>query len=82
MTDHTDSTAGAAPAPMSLVARFIGVITSPKATFQSVVAHPKWLGMLALTTVLMARLRRAADDDAEAARRRRSTPGRQMEASG
>lgn len=44
-----------APAPaMNLVARFIGVITSPKATFTSVVAHPKWLGMLAVTTVLVA----------------------------
>jgi hypothetical protein len=39
---------------MSLAARFIGIITSPKATFASVVAHPKWLGMLAVTTVLIA----------------------------
>ena len=39
---------------MNLVARFIGIITSPKATFASVVANPKWLGMLALTTVLIA----------------------------
>lgn len=43
-----------APAPMTLVARFLGIITSPKATFASVVAHPKWLGMLAVTTVLVA----------------------------
>lgn len=42
------------PTPMNIVARFIGIITSPKATFASVVAHPKWLGMLALTTVLIA----------------------------
>jgi hypothetical protein len=48
------SAAVAAPAPMNLVARFIGVITSPKATFTSVVAYPKWFGMLALTTVLIA----------------------------
>ena len=25
------------------------MITSPKATFQSIVAHPRWLGMLLLT---------------------------------
>jgi len=43
-----------APAPMNIVARFIGIITSPKATFGSVVAYPKWFGMLALTTVLIA----------------------------
>lgn len=36
---------------MGLLSRFIGVVTSPKATYQSVVAHPKWLGMLALTCV-------------------------------
>lgn len=39
---------------MNLVARFIGVITSPKATFQSIVAHPKALGMLVLTTLIIA----------------------------
>jgi hypothetical protein len=33
--------------------RFIGIITSPKATFQQVVAHPRWFGMLALTTLLI-----------------------------
>jgi hypothetical protein len=46
--------AGSAPAPKGLVARFIGVITSPRETFQAVAAHPKWLGMLVLTTVLIA----------------------------
>jgi hypothetical protein len=38
---------------MGLVSRFLGVITSPKATFQSVAAHPKWLGMLVVTTVII-----------------------------
>ena len=33
---------------MNVFSRFIGIITSPKATFQNVVAHPRWLGMLAL----------------------------------
>ena len=41
-------------APKGLIARFIGVITSPRETFQSVAAHPKWLGMLTLTTVIVA----------------------------
>lgn len=42
----TAAAAGATPAPKSLVARIIGIITSPKETFQSVVAWPKWFGML------------------------------------
>lgn len=50
----TASEAGFAPAPMGLVARFIGIITSPKDTFARVVASPKWFGMLALTIVLSA----------------------------
>jgi hypothetical protein len=41
-------------APKSFVARFFGIITSPKETFRSVVAHPRWFGMLAVTTVLVA----------------------------
>ena len=40
--------------PLSLPARFFGIITSPRATYESVVANPKWLGMLALVAVLMA----------------------------
>jgi hypothetical protein len=50
----TPTETGAAPAPMGLVSRFIGVITSPKATFENVAAYPKWLGMLALTSVILA----------------------------
>jgi hypothetical protein len=46
--------AGTAPAPKSLVARFIGVLTAPRETFASVAAAPKWLAMLALTTVIIA----------------------------
>jgi hypothetical protein len=44
---------GATPAPKSLAARFIGMITSPRATYESIVAHPKWFGMLALTTLVI-----------------------------
>jgi hypothetical protein len=39
---------------MGLLSRFVGVITSPKATFQAVVAHPRWFGMLALVTIVVA----------------------------
>jgi Yip1 domain len=46
--------AGTSSAPMNVFARFIGIITAPKATFQSVVANPKILGMLTLTTAIIA----------------------------
>jgi hypothetical protein len=39
---------------MSLLSRFFGIITAPRATYESVVANPKWFGMLALVSVLMA----------------------------
>lgn len=39
---------------MSLFARFAGILTSPRATFESVVARPKWLGMYVLTVVIIA----------------------------
>ena len=51
---NATATVASDSAPKGLVARFIGVITAPKATFQSVVAHPRWLGMLVLTTLLAA----------------------------
>ncbi len=50
---NTTVQAGATPAPKSLAARFFGMITSPRATFESVVAHPKWFGMLALTMLII-----------------------------
>jgi hypothetical protein len=51
---NTAMAAGPAPAPMPLPARLIGILTSPMATFQRVVAHPKWFGALAVTTLLVA----------------------------
>jgi hypothetical protein len=39
---------------MNVFSRFIGIITSPRATFASVVAQPKWLGMYLLTVTIMA----------------------------
>jgi hypothetical protein len=52
MTD-TSTAAGATPASKGLVARFLGIVTSPRETFASVVAAPKWFGMLALTAVII-----------------------------
>ena len=51
---NTGAAAGVTPAPKGLLARFIGVITAPKETFHSIVPVPKWLGMLVLTTVIVA----------------------------
>lgn len=50
----TAAAAGSVPAPKNLLARVIGIITSPRDTFASVVAQPRWFGMLALTTVIIA----------------------------
>ena len=54
MASTSAATGAAAPAPQSLLSRFVGVITSPKATFEAVTAHPKWFGMLALVTLIVA----------------------------
>ena len=51
---NTAAVPGAPPAPLSLPARFIGIITAPKETFQAVAAHPRWLGMLLVCTILIA----------------------------
>ena len=40
--------------PMSLPARFLGVVTAPGETFRAVAAHPRWLGMLVLVTLIVA----------------------------
>lgn len=53
MTNTTVQT-GANPAPMGLLTRVIGVVTSPGDTFRSVAAHPRWFAMLALVTVVIA----------------------------
>jgi hypothetical protein len=50
----TPPIAGLPPAPKNLLARFIGVLTSPRDTFASVAASPKWFGMIALTAVIVA----------------------------
>ncbi len=55
MTSPSIQAGDTGPAP-GLVSRFFGIITSPRATYQAVVARPAWFGMLALTTVAMALL--------------------------
>jgi Yip1-like protein len=51
---NTTAAPGAPPAPQGLVARFLGIIASPRETFQVVAAYPKWFGMLALTMTIVA----------------------------
>jgi hypothetical protein len=50
MTQATVET-GTTPAPMGLLPRLVGIIAAPTDTYRSVVAHPRWLGMLALTVL-------------------------------
>jgi hypothetical protein len=38
---------------MNLLARFIGVVTAPRATYEAVVTRPTWLGMYLLTAVIV-----------------------------
>jgi hypothetical protein len=52
----TTATAPAASStgPMNVFARLVGIITSPKATFHNVVAHPRALGIVAIICLLSA----------------------------
>lgn len=45
---------GPSTEPMNVFSRFIGIITSPRSTFQNVVARPSWLGMYLLTAFIIA----------------------------
>jgi len=47
------SSAGSAPA-LSLSQRITGVLFSPRATFESIVAHPQWVVILLLLTLVVA----------------------------
>jgi Yip1 domain len=40
-------------AQKSLAARLIGTVVSPADTFRSIVAHPRWFGALAVTTLIV-----------------------------
>ena len=44
----------AAPAPIGLGARVVGILASPRVTFERVVADPRWVGILALGVVMVA----------------------------
>jgi hypothetical protein len=48
----TDSVGATPPAPLGLMTRIIGVITSPKATFQNVVAAPRPAAVLFIAAVI------------------------------
>jgi predicted enzyme related to lactoylglutathione lyase len=51
VTETTTATAASA-APKSLAARIIGVVTSPRETYASVAAHPRWFGVLAVIVLV------------------------------
>ncbi len=53
MTQPPSASSGGA-APLSLAQRFIGILTSPKATFESVVSFPRWFGMFLVVGLLVA----------------------------
>jgi hypothetical protein len=40
--------------PEGLISRFFGILFSPSDTFKKIVEQPRWLGMLVLTTVIIA----------------------------
>ena len=48
-----DTTTQPASQP-GLLARMIGVLTSPKETFAAIAARPRWLGVMAITLAITA----------------------------
>ena len=55
MTDTLSPASGIdAAAPKGLAARMAGVIFSPGDTFRAIVAQPRVLGVLVVTTIIMA----------------------------
>jgi Yip1-like protein len=54
MAETLAEAAGALPGDKGLLARAIGVLTSPRATYADVAAHPRALGILALSILIMA----------------------------
>lgn len=49
---NMSATSGEAASALSLPQRFLGILFSPRPTFESVVAWPKWLGMLLVTLTI------------------------------
>jgi hypothetical protein len=50
----TQTVAGPDPGPKSFAARLTGILFSPRETYESVVRHHGWVGMLALSTLVAA----------------------------
>ncbi len=53
-TKETEASSTTKPESAGLLARFFGIVFSPAETMAGVVAVPRWLGMLALTSVITA----------------------------
>ena len=53
MAQTPDTPQAPVPTPANLVSRFVGVLFSPRQTFQGIVAAPRWLGMLLLIAIFM-----------------------------
>lgn len=49
-----DTTTAQPTTPPGLLARMIGVLTSPKETFAAIAARPRWLGVMAITLAITA----------------------------
>jgi hypothetical protein len=54
MTETAASIPAAPEAHKGLLARVIGVFVSPRATYADVAARPRWFGVLALSTIVIA----------------------------
>jgi len=54
MTEIASASVPAEAAPRGLLSRIAGVFFSPRATYASVAAHPRWFGVLAVTCVIVA----------------------------
>jgi hypothetical protein len=54
MANATTSTPAAPVAPKGLLARIAGIFFSPRATYADVAAHPRWFGVLAISSVVIA----------------------------
>jgi hypothetical protein len=51
MTQPPSASSGGA-APLSLGQRFLGILTSPKSTFESVTSFPRWFGIFAVCVAI------------------------------
>jgi hypothetical protein len=54
MTSTATSTPALSDKPKSLLARIVGIFFSPRATYAEVAARPRWFGVLAVSSVVIA----------------------------